>query len=335
MAERDLYAELGVNKGAGKDEIKKAYRQLVRELHPDRNPNNPKAEERFKRVAYANDILSDEKKRALYDEFGEVGLRDGFDVESARAMKNMRSGGRGGAGGFGFEDIFAGQGPGRGKRSGFGGTLEDLFGGNIEELFGRGGAGGFGGRPTATAPAQGKLPDQESNISVSFEEALTGAEKELTVLEAGQERRIRVRIPAGVSDGGKVRLRGQGLRRPGFDAGDLVLSVQVLPHELFRREGDDLHLELPVMLSEAWKGATIKIPTPMGEVALKVPPRSQGGAKLRLRGKGVAKRGGGHGDLLVHLALRLPDGHDYAAITDALDALDAHYSSDVRAGLKV
>lgn len=333
MAERDLYADLGVNRGVGKDEIKKAYRKLARELHPDRNPDNPKAEEHFKRVAYANDVLSDDRKRALYDEFGEVGLRDGFDADSARAMRNVRSGGgRPGGTGFGFEDIFGAAGQGRGKRSGFGGTLEDLFGGNIDELFGRGG-GGFAGRTTG-APPQSKLPDQESAITVSFYDALTGTEKELTVLEAGQERKIRVRIPAGVSDGGKVRLRGQGARRPGFEAGDLVLTVHVEEHELFKREGDDLHLELPVTLSEAWKGATIKIPTPMGEVALKLPPRSQGGAKLRLRGKGVAKRGGGHGDLMVHVALRLPDGHDYPAITAALEGLDAAYVNDVRAGLK-
>src|SRR4051812_19405907 len=102
MADRDLYAELGVKKGASKDEIKKAYRKLARELHPDRNPNNPKAEERFKRVAFANDVLSDDRKRALFDEFGEVGLRDGFDVESARAMRNARSRGTAGMPGFGF-----------------------------------------------------------------------------------------------------------------------------------------------------------------------------------------------------------------------------------------
>jgi curved DNA-binding protein len=329
MAERDLYAELGVKKGASKDEIKKAYRKLARELHPDRNPNNPKAEDRFKRVAYANDVLSDDRKRSLYDEFGEVGLREGFDADSARAMRGVRGGGRPG-GGVGFEEIFGAPAGGR-RRSGFGGTLEDLFGGNIDELFG--GRGGFGGRTTGGAP-QGKLPDQESEIGISFADAMSGVEKELTIQEGGDVRRIRVRIPAGVSDGGKVRLRGQGAQRAGLEAGDLVLTVRVAEDDVYRREGDDLHLELPLTLSEAWKGATIKVPTPVGEVALKVPARSQGGAKLRLRGKGVPKRDGSHGDFFVHLQLRLPDGHDHAKILEAIESLDAQYSSDVRAGLK-
>ncbi|MFT3925608.1 MAG: DnaJ C-terminal domain-containing protein [Myxococcales bacterium] len=336
MAERDLYAELGLKKGANKDEIKKAYRKLARELHPDRNPNNPKAEERFKRVAYANDVLSDVRKRGLYDEFGEQGLREGFDVEAARAINNMRSGaGRSGAS---FEEIFGNAGPGAGAkrgRSGFGGTLEDLFGGNIDELFGRGGMGGFGNRAggAASGGAAGKVPDQESEITIGFDEAMSGVEKELTIQEGQQQRRLRVRIPAGVSDGGKVRLRGQGSRR-GNAAGDLVLTVKVSPHELFRREGDDLHLDLPLTLSEAWRGATIKVPTPAGEVALKIPARAQGGAKLRLRGKGVAKRDGTHGDLLVHLQLRLPDGRDHEAIGRALESLDGQYASDVRSALK-
>jgi curved DNA-binding protein len=332
MADRDLYAELGLKRGAHKDEIKKAYRKLARELHPDRNPNNPKAEDRFKRVAYANDILSDERKRGLYDEFGEAGLREGFDVESARAIKNMRSGG--GRGGASFEDMFGGN-QARGRRQGFGGTLEDLFGGGIDELFGRAaGGGGFGGRASTAAPGAGKLPDQESEITISFEEALSGVERELTVQESHQQRRIRVRIPAGVSDGGKVRLRGQGAQRTGFDAGDLVLTVRVAAHELYRREGEDLHLDLPLTLSEAWGGATIKVPTPLGEVSLKVPPRSQGGSKLRLRGKGVARRDGSHGDLFVHLQIRLPDGHDHEAIARALSSLDGQYIGDPRAALK-
>ena len=337
MAERDLYADLGLKKGASKEEIKKAYRKLARELHPDRNPGNAKAEERFKRVAYANDVLGDERKRALYDEFGEVGLREGFDAEAARAMRaRARSGA---PPGFGFEEIVS-QGraaPGRGRRSGFGSTLEDLFGGGIDELFGRGapGTGGFTGRSAPPPGVAGKVPDQESEIEVSFADAMAGAEKELTIREGQHERSIRVRIPAGVNDGGKVRLRGQGGHSPGLEAGDLVLTVRVAEHPLFRREGDDLHLTLPITISEAWKGAAIRVPTPQGEVSLKIPARVQGGGKLRLKGKGVPKRDGGKGDLIVHVQIRLPTGHDHSKIEQAVQELESQYTEDIRAGLKV
>jgi curved DNA-binding protein len=324
MAERDLYAELGLKKGATKEEIKKAYRKLARELHPDRNPNNAKAEERFKRVAYANDILSDERKRVLYDEFGEVGLREGFDADAARAMRARPRGPVGGPGGYGFEDMFAGA--QRGRRSGFGGTLEDLFGGGIDELFGR----GIGGRPTTGMP---KAADQESQIEVSFEEAYAGVEKDLTITEGTQQRSIRVRIPAGVESGGKVRLRGQGSQAGGAAAGDLVLVVKVGEHKYFRREGQDLHLEVPVTIGEAWRGASIKVPTPDGEVSLKLPARVQSGGKLRLKAKGMPKREGGRGDLFAHVQIRLPDGHDHALIDKAVTELDAQYTADLRASL--
>jgi curved DNA-binding protein len=323
MAERDLYAELGLKRGASKEEIKKAYRKLARELHPDRNPDNKQAEERFKRIAYANDVLSDDRRRGLYDEFGEVGLREGFDAEAVRAYKRGRSVGASGPGqGFGgFEEAFGGAGR---RRSGFGGTLEDLFGGGIEELFGRS---GFGGRATTG----NKAPDQESEVEVSFDEAMQGVEKELVIREGEQQRSIRVRIPAGVADGGKVRLRGQGIQGGRGMPGDLLLTVKVGSHKWFRREGTDLHLEVPVTIGEAWRGATVKVPTPEGEVSLKLPTRVQSGGKLRLKGKGAPKREGGRGDLFVHVQIRVPDGHDHVAIEKAVAELDKHYVGDPRA----
>jgi curved DNA-binding protein len=336
MAERDLYAELGLKKGASKEEIKKAYRKLARELHPDRNPNNPKAEERFKKVSFANDVLSDDRKRSLYDEFGEVGLREGFDADAMRAMR-QRGRASGGVG-YGFEEIFNPGMPGRGaagRRSGFGSTLEDLFGGGIDELFGRGGFTGRSGSQPNPA-AVGKAPDHESEIEVGFAEALTGVEKELTVREGARERSIRVRIPAGVTDGGKVRLRGQGAQSAGLEPGDLVLTVRVGEHPLFQREGDDLHLTLPVTAGEAWKGTSIKIPTPYGEVSMKIPARVPGDSKLRLKGRGVPRRDGTKGDLYVRISIRLPGGHDHAKIDQAVAELEKLYNPDeLRAGHKL
>lgn len=338
MAERDLYADLGLKKGASKEEIKKAYRKLARELHPDRNPNNPKAEERFKKVAFANDVLSDDRKRSLYDEFGEVGLREGFDADAMRAMRQR--GARGGATSYGFEEIFnpGGQGGPRrgGGRAGFGSTLEDLFGGGIDELFGRGGFTGRGSQPGAGATgATAKAPDHESEIEVTFGDALNGVEKDLTIRDGTREKTIRVRIPAGVTDGGKVRLRGQGAQVPGLEAGDLVLTVRVGEHRLFRREGDDLHLTLPVTVGEAWKGTSIKLPTPYGEVSMKIPPRVQSGSKLRLKGRGVPRRDGTKGDLYVKVSIRLPTSHDHAKVDAAVAELEKLYTDDVRAGLKL
>lgn len=217
---------------------------------------------------------------------------------------------------------------GRGRRNGFGGTLEDLFGGGIDELFGRG---GFNGR---ASPGGQKAPDQESEIRISFDESLKGVEKELTVREEGRERVIRARIPAGVPDGGKLRLRGQGMHIPGVQPGDLVLTVRVAEHPLFRREEFDLHLDLPITVGEAWRGASVKVPTPEGEVSIKIPARVQSGGKLRLKGKGIAKRDGVRGDMFVHIQIRLPAGEDHAAVAAAVEELEKHYVTDVRAALR-
>jgi curved DNA-binding protein len=131
-----------------------------------------------------------------------------------------------------------------------------------------------------------------------------------------------------------VRLRGQGAQVPGLEPGDLVLSVRVQEHPLFRREEDDVHLMLPITIGEAWRGASIKVPTPQGEVSLRIPARVQSGGKLRLKGKGAPKREGGHGDLIVHLQIRLPTGHDHARIDKAVQELEGEYTEDVRAALK-
>lgn len=306
----DAYQILGVARSASDAEIKKAYRKLAKELHPDRNPGDAGAEERFKDVSHAYDILSDAGKRKLYDEFGEAGLREGFDPEAYRQYQAWQSGGgaSGARGGFSFADLF-GDGPG----GGVGFDLGDLFGG---------GAGRAGGSVFRGAPRRGR--DIASTVRLEFTEAFHGCERELALRGPdGAERRLRARIPAGVVDGGKIRLRGQG-EGSGDARGDLVLTVRVTPHPFFRREGPDLHLDLPVTPAEAFKGAKVKVPTPTGPVSVRIPPRSTSGAKLRVRGKGPVKKGTASGDLIVHLRVHVAPvvGEHADRVADLLEELD-------------
>ncbi len=321
MAERDLYGILGVPRDVTPDALKKAYRARAKDLHPDRNPGDKRSEERFKDVTYAYDILSDASKRALFDEFGEAGVREGFDANAARQMRAyQQSAGSGrGRGGGSLEDIFGsigGAGPG-----GFSFDLEDLLGGRS-------------GSRRARRPTRGS--DLESEITVTFTDALRGTEQALTFRMPGSDApvTVRARIPAGVAEGNKVRLRGQGAPGAGGGlSGDIVLTVHVEPHEFFRREGDDLHVTLPITVGEGLRGAKVRVPTLDGDVQLRIPPRTQGGATLRLRGKGAPARGGEHGsergDLYAHVQIRLPEG-ELPELDAALDALEAAYGGDVR-----
>jgi curved DNA-binding protein len=318
MAE-DLYAVLGVPRSADADALKKAYRKLASQLHPDKNPGNKKAEERFKQVNHAYDVLGDAKKRKLYDEFGEEGLREGFDPDRARAYREWASGPGARSGG---------------ARAYPGGQvdLEDLFAGG-------GGAGGIGdlfgdlmGRARRRGPAKG--PDLESEITIDFASSLRG-----TTLELHPHGRVAapvtVRIPAGASEGSRVRIAEQGAAGAhGGARGDLVLTIHVTPHPHFRRDGDDLHLDLPVTVAEAFHGAKVKVPTIGGAVALKVPERTQSGSVVRLRGKGVARKGRPPGDLFVHFMVQIPaDGG--AEVAELIDKLAAHQPDDPRAGIQL
>jgi curved DNA-binding protein len=309
MAE-DLYAVLGVTRGADADSIKKAYRKLAGQLHPDKNPGNKKAEERFKQVNHAYDVLSDAKKRKLYDEFGEDGLREGFDADRMRAYRQWAaqqarsSGAQGGVrysvGGqnVDLEDLFSG--------ANASGGLGDMFG----DLIGR-------ARRTR-GPMKG--PDLESEITIDFTSALRGATLELRP-QGQASTPVTVRIPAGASDGSRVRIAGQGgPSTTGGPPGDLVLTLHVTPHEYFRRENDDLHLDLPVTIAEAYHGAKVKVPTIDGSVALKVPEGTQSGSVVRLRGKGVARKGRAPGDLFVHFQIHIPagGGPEVAQLVDKL-----------------
>jgi curved DNA-binding protein len=311
MAE-DLYSVLGVGKAADAEAIKKAYRKLASQLHPDKNPGNKKAEERFKQVNHAYDVLGDAKKRKLYDEFGEEGLREGFDPERVRAYRDWaaRQGARGGAGGYGrggeqvdLEDLF-GQGGAAGQ-GGFG----DLFG----DLFSR--------ARRQRGPVKG--PDLESEITIDFASALRGTMLELRPQGLGGTP-VAVRIPAGADEGSRVRIAGQGAPSPSGGArGDLVLTIHVTPHPYFRRDGDDLHLDLPVTVAEAFHGAKVKVPIVDGAVSLKVPEKTQSGQTVRLRGKGVARKGRTAGDLYVHFLIQIPTegGAELARLVDEMAKL--------------
>jgi curved DNA-binding protein len=319
MADRDFYEILGVARDASPEEIKKAYRQLAKELHPDRNPDNEEAEERFKDVSGAYSVISDEEKRKLYDEFGEMGLREGFDPEAYAASTQ----GVGGFGGFDFGDIFGAAARGGGGRAGhveF--DLGDLFGGA-----------GAGRGAYVRAPQRGA--DLRSEVTVDFRDAVLGCTRELSLRGPEGERALKVRIPAGVRNEGKIRLRGQGgLGIHGGPAGDLVLKVKVPKHPYFSIRGKQLHVKVPVTPLEAYSGAKVSVPTPEGSVQLSIPAGSQNGSKLRLRGKGIEKKGKPRGDLIAHLEIVLPEGHS-EEVDEALKTVQDAFAEDPRKGLEL
>lgn len=296
----DYYAELGVSRSATADEIKKVYRKLAGELHPDKNPGNAGAETRFKRVNEAYHVLTDDKKRKLYDQFGEAGLREGFDPNMARGF------GRQGGFGGGFEDIFRGAGGAGG--AGIGDIFGDLFGG----------AGGRRRRPR-------KSPDLESEITIEFVSAVRGAELELSI----HGRPVKVRIPPGAQDGDKLRVKGAGgSAGAGAIPSDLILIVRVKEHPHFERDRLDLTVNMPLTIGEAYFGGKIEVPTPNGSVQLKVPPHSQSGQLLRLRGKGVA-RGKETGDLYVRFLIQLPQS-ETKELEKAVRTLDEAMEHNLR-----
>ncbi|MGA7118728.1 MAG: DnaJ C-terminal domain-containing protein [Polyangiaceae bacterium] len=317
----DLYAVLGVPRNAEPSTIKKAYRKLAGQLHPDKNPGNKAAEARFKEVNRAFQVLGDAKQRKLYDEFGDEGLREGFDAERVRAYRDwasrqQRGGGvsqgpGGGGQAFDLEDVLGGQG---------GGAFGDLFG----DLIGR--------TRRARGPAKG--PDLESEITIDFASAVRGATLELRPQGAAGAP-VTVRIPAGASEGSRVRISGQGGPSPtGGPRGDLVLTIHVTPDPHFRREGDNLHLDLPVTIAEAYHGAKANVPTIDGSVTMKIPARTQSGDVVRLRGKGVAKKGSPVGDLYVHFLVQIPK-EGGAEVARLVDEIAKFQTEDPRADIQL
>jgi molecular chaperone DnaJ len=332
MAERDYYQILGVTRSASQDDIRKAYRKLARKYHPDINPGNKEAENKFKEISVANDVLSDPQKRKLYDEFGESGLAAGFNAENARSYRQWQAqSARTGATRqeFNVDD------------------LGDLFGG-LGNIFGA-------GRRTRTGPSRGS--DIEATMDIDFLDAVRGFQTSLALQRpvpcenchgtgakpgsstpcsvcggSGRVQRpdtIRVNIPPGAEPGKRIRLRGRGeagLR--GGPAGDLYIEPRIRSHPLLTRSGRDLTMELPITVGEAVRGATVEVPTPFGPVKVKVPAGAQSGQRLRVKGKGVAAHGASPaGDLYLQIMIHVPKdkvGHD------TVEKFESGYTEDVR-----
>ncbi len=278
----DPYATLNVSRSATADEIKQAYRRLAKELHPDLNPDDPIVERRFKDVSQAYNLLSDEDKRRRFDA-GEIDA-NGQERAPKGFYRSYSSAGGPGFGGFGFaQDADA----------------RDIF----SDLF----SGRRGGRESRFGKRRGS--DVTYTVTIDFLEAVNGARKRIQLADG---RTLDVNIPAGIESGKTLRLKNQGLSGVGGgESGDAFITVEVAPHGYFRREGQDIQLELPVSLQEAVLGATVSVPTIDGPVSMRVPPGSNSGSVLRLRGKGVRdQKGGGRGDQYVKLSVTLPEPAD-------------------------
>jgi DnaJ-class molecular chaperone len=291
----DLYSQLGVKRDASEADIKKAYRKLAKELHPDRNKDNPKASERFSSVTRAYDILADKDKRAQYDR-GEI------DEEGNPKMPfgyGRAGGGAGGGGGF-----RPGNGPGGfdmgGETADLSDIFEGLFGGGQTRSGPFGGFGGFGGGRRSAPPAKGA--DVGYRLAVSFADAATLADQRVAL---GNGKTISIKLPKGVEEGAKIRLAGQGQEGPG-GAGDAIVTIHINPHRFFTRDGDNIRLDLPITLDEALLGAKVKVPTVDGTVMLSIPKGSTSGKVLRLKGKGFTGKTGARGDQLVTLMIDVP-----------------------------
>jgi DnaJ-class molecular chaperone len=287
----DLYQRLGINRGASDAEIKKAYRSLAKQLHPDRNKDNPNAAKRFGEVTAAYDILSDKDKRARYDR-GEI------DEDGNPKMPFGSGGFGGGYSGGGRPDMSGFEGFPGGGFQGDTADLSDLF----EGLFGRGGGGGFGGFRQRAQPPQ-KGADIAYRLTVSFIDAATLKPQRITLADG---KTIDLKLPNGVEDGTKIRLAGKGQQGPG-GAGDGIVTIAIGSHPFFRREGRDIRMDLPVTLKEAVLGAKVKVPTPDGPVMLTVPKGSTSGKVLRIKGRGFTDRSGKRGDQLIALEVDLPE----------------------------
>jgi DnaJ-class molecular chaperone len=286
----DPYATLGVPRNADEADIKKAYRKLAKELHPDRNKDDPKKAERFGQVSRAYDLLTDKDKRARFDR-GEI------DGEGNPAGFGFPGGQRGPQQG-GFHPDFGG-----GEAPDMSDIFEGLFGGRGRGQGGGGFTGGFGGFGRRPAPKGANIAYR---LSVSFVDAAKLAPQRITLRDG---KTIDLKLPAGLEEGRQMRLAGKGEDGPG-GAGDAIVTIEIQPHRFFTRAGDDIRLDLPITLSEAVLGGPVRVPTPEGAVMLTVPKGSSSGKVLRLKGRGFHRKDKTRGDLLVTLMVDLPVDDD-------------------------
>ena len=294
MSKKDYYQLLGVARSANGDEIKKAYRKLAMQYHPDKNPNNKKAEDKFKEISEAYEVLSDDTKRQNYDQFGHAG-----------AQGNPFGGGFGaGAGGFG-----GGFGGARGGRSNdFNDIFGDVFGDIFNQTRGNPRGGGFG---TNTGRNPNKGSDLKYTLTITLEEAAVGIEKVISfVRQSGSKEenaRLAVTVPAGVKEGQRLKLSGEGDKPSSNGAGDLYVIIDLQEHLLFKREENDVILDLPVSYTDAILGKTLEIPTLFGKAEIKIPAGTHSGQNFRLKSKGFPKIGStGSGDMLVRVTVDTP-----------------------------
>lgn len=289
MAGKDYYKILGVSRNVTADELKKAYKKLAFKYHPDKNPGDKKAEERFKDISEAYAVLSDADKRAQYDRFGSAGFQQRYSQEDIFRGTNLgdifAEMGFSPGGDF-FSHIFGG---GRRRSAGF--SMEDLFGG------------GMAGQQNYASRGQ----DFSLSLTIDFMEAVRGCEKTIEYMHGGTRTSLTVKIPAGIASGQKLRLSGKGGAGPGGAVGDLYLTVNVGAHPVFTREGSDISVDREIRLSEAVLGASVEVPTLTGTKKLKIPPGIQNNTRLRIRGGGVAHFGtSGTGDEYVRILVSVP-----------------------------
>lgn len=324
----DYYKTLGISRGATADEIQKSYRKLAKKYHPDLNPEDKAAQKKFKEVQQAYDVLSDEKKRKLYDQFGpefENVAKGGGPQWSSQVPPGYQD--------FDFSQAFGGGGGGGQVPP----DLEEL----LRQFTGGGGGGGagfeFGGGATrrrGRRQAAQRGADVQHEVEIPFRTAVMGGEVSLRVRRNGSAETLTVKIPAGIEDGKTIRLRGQGEPSPnGGPPGDLLVTVRSTSHPHFRRDGLDLVVKVPVTLAEAALGAKVDVPTPHGEIALKIPAGTSSGTRLRAKGQGIKKSDGTTGDLYAEIQIEIPQKIDEKS-EELIRQLDSRQQLEPRADLE-